>query len=607
MFEENTINDMQLREIPLTTDKNLPLSTYIEEMDTDELRLDHPLQRYALQWDKAKKSNLVRRIIQGGEFLPLLICTQFDKNGCEVSWLIDGKQRLTSLKEFVDGEYAIHPKTRDYMVTYDGILYETKSNKTGKFGLKRNRNGEYIPVLDENGRRQRVRQTIDIRGLKFSELPPELKNKVKKYMVPAQVKHKCTDEDIKLEILDYNSGSPMNVAQIGKSSLGDKLATTIKELSEHRFILDKCGFSMQNKIKGVTERSIGEALSLVSFGIEGWVKNYSELCLKMAGCISEDDVTFFKELLDKLDETTIRTDALEAHMKNKEFFIVIANFAYFLSKNYDLDCYGKFLQDFVSNIKYQKVINTDELDDNGEEIFDSYVSVYEKSTKNKNVIESRLNQMNEMLDDYLVKNFSEVTDEYDEFEDKDIDDECHESEVTESETGYDNEEFDAEYDNEEDEEFELTEYDPDELLEFAMEFTSDEMAIQSLMLTTDCPYADFSKKTLRDTVQWYAEYGDKSMIKDCIFYKSFSIMNGISNEDKNLPFYIYAAKCLFTGSEDIDIDEWLEDFKKTAFKEIDSDENNIPTSNSTVALKQSEVIQYILNYKKEGVKLNEAI
>lgn len=597
MLNENISNEMKIRDIPLTTDKNLPLSTYIEEMNTDELRLDHPLQRYAEQWEKEKKSNLVRRVIQGGEFLPLLICTQFDKNGCEVAWLIDGKQRLTSLKEYVNGEYSIHPKTRDYLVTYDGILYETKTNKTGRFGLKKNRKGDYIPVLDENGKRQRVRQTIDIRGLRFGDLPPELRSKIKKYMIPAQVKHRCTDDDIKLEILDYNSGSPMNVAQIGKSSLGDKLASIIKELSEHRFILDKCGFTSQNKIKGVTERSIGEALSLVSFGIDGWVKNYKDLCLKMADCISEEDVENFRELLDKLDETTVVSEQLEAHMKNKEFFIVIANFAYFLSRGYKLECYGKFLQDFVSDIKYRKVINTDELDEDGNEIYDSYVSVYEKSTKNKSVIESRLNQMNEMLDEYLSKNCEDMIDP--------VLDNAFDDDSDMLDDG--NKEFcaNAEYDS--DDTFALTEDDPEDLLTFAMEFTSDELAIQSLMLTTNCPYCDFSNETMNATVGWYAEYGDKTMLSDCIFYKSFTMTNGISDEDKNLPLYIYAVKTIVDGSEDIDIDEWLSEFKENAFVEIDSNENNIPTSNSTIALKESEIIQNILNYKKEGVKLDEAI
>ena len=259
-----------------------------------------------------------------------------------------------------------------------------------------------------------------------------------------------------------------------------------------------------------------------------------------------------------------------------------------MEKGYKLECYGDFLQAFVSDIKYRKVINTDELDEDGNEIYDSYVSVYEKSTKNKSVIESRLNQMNEMLDEYLSENCADMIDDSEEF-------------VSESADEIENEAI------AEEETFCLDEDAPEEIQSFAMEFANDKLAVQSLMLTTNCPYADFSIKTMNNTVSWYSEYGDKTMLSDCIFYKSFAITNGISEEDMNLPLYIYAVKCIVDGDEDIDVDEWLSEFKENAFVEIDSNEKNIPTANSTIALKQSEIIQNILNYNKEGVKNDEAI
>lgn len=562
------MSETNIRIIPLTTELNLQLSVYIDDMNRGELRLNHPLQRYALQWEKDKKGNFIRRILQGGTFLPLIICTQFDKNGCEVSWLIDGKQRLTTLKEFINGDFAIHPKTRDYLVTYDGILYEKKSNKNRRFGLKKNRNGEYIPILDEHGNIQKIRQTIDIRGLKFDDLPPELKDKFKRYIVPAQVKHNCTDEDIKLEILDYNSGSPMNVAQIGKSTLGDKLASLIRKMSEHSFILDKCGFSTNNKIKGVTERSIGEALGLVSFGVDGWVKGFKELCLKMSECIGESDIEWFESLLDKLDDVTVSSEELKKHMVNKEFFIVLANFDYFMGKGYKAECYGEFLQYFVSDLKYQKVINTDELDDDGNEIFDSYVSIYENSTKNKNVIESRLEQMNEMLDKYLSENCANMIEDGEDFE-----------EVPE-------------------EEFVLDEAAPIELQEFAQNFVDDTKAIQCLMLTTDSPYSNFSKDKLEKMVEWYKNKGTKEMLNDCLFYKEIATDN-IDENDANLPLYVYAIKYIEDNRIQINTDEWLSKFKENAFKEIEADLSNEPNLSSTIALKTSEIIKNIQDYERE--------
>lgn len=556
-----------IREIPLTTDENLPLSTYIEQMGANYLRLDNELQRSAMNWEKEKKGNLVRRVIQGGKFSPLLICTQTDKNGCEIYWLIDGKQRLTTLREFVNGEFQIHPKTRDYMVVYDGILYEKKQTKNGKFGLKRNRNGELIPLFDEYGNTQMVRQTIDIRGLYFKDLPPELQSKVKNYMVPAQIKHKCTDEDIKMEIMDYNSGSPMNVAQFGKSSLGKELASIITELSEHRFVLDKCGFSAQNKIKEVVGRSLGEALGLITFGVDGWVKDYKELCLRMAECIDNDDVDYFKNLLDKLDVATTKSDALEKHMVNKEFFIVVANFAYFMEKNYKLECYGKFLDKFVSEWKYQKIINTHDIDDNGEEIFDSYVSIYEKSTKNKSVIESRLNQMNAMLDEYLAAYCEGMIEDGDE-----------EIDVVDCEFTLENS--------------------TDELQNFAQNFADDTKAIECLMLSTGSPYSNFSLEKLYDMVEWYKEKGNKQMLDDCVFYKEIVTDNGIEEDDINLPLYVYAIKYIEDNNVNIDTDEWLAQFKTIAFKEIESDLNNKPNLSSTIALKTSEIIKNIQDYER---------
>ena len=565
------MSEANIRVVPLTTPQNLQLTTYIGDMNSGELRLNHPLQRYASQWEKDKKGNFIRRVLQGGTFLPLIICTQYDKNGCEVSWLIDGKQRLTTLKEFIDGEFAIHPKIRDYLVTYDGVLYEQKNNKNGKFGLKKNRKGEYIPILDEDGNMQKVRQTIDIRGLKFGDLPPELQNKYKKYIVPAQVKHDCTDEDIKLEILDYNSGSPMNVAQIGKSTLGDKLAALVAKLSDHSFILDKCGFSATNKTKGVTERSVGEALGLVSFGIDGWIKGYKELCLKMSECIEESDVEWFKTLLDKLDDATVPTAELKNHMVNKEFFIVLANFDYFMGKGYKLECYGKFLQYFVSDLKYQKVINTDELDEDGNEIFDSYVSIYENGTKNKSIIESRLSQMNDMLDKYLAENCADMVDDTDDLE-----------EVSK-------------------EEFVLDESAPLELQEFAQNFVDDTKAIQCLMLTTDSPYSNFSKDKLQEMVEWYKNNGTKEMLNDCLFYKEIATDN-IDEDDANLPLYVYAVKYIEDNGIQINIDEWLSKFKENAFKEIEADLSNEPNLSSTIALKTSEIIKNIQDYER---KVNE--
>lgn len=389
-----------MRVIPLSTDEARRIGELLDEISRGILRLDHPLQRHAKNWNLPKKGNFIRRILQNGRFLPLQVCTQMGDDGCVIRYLIDGKQRLTTIQSYIQNEFAIPKKgILDYEVTYDGILYEVKEG-TPKFTLKKNR-GKLIPILNEDGKTQRTEQTIDIRGLKFSDLPPELQEQIEKYMIPIQVRHSCTDEDIQLEIIDYNSGAPMNVAQIGKSYLGVKLADEITKLAQHDIIMAKCGFSATNEIKGLIERSVGESLALVSLGLDYWKSDYKELCSDMAQAISQEDVDKLKNLYDKFDEAVSDTEELRKHMVNKEFFIVMANFAYFVDKGYPLNCYDKFVQQFVSEKKYEKIIKTDDIDEDGNDIYESYIKVYETGTKKAEVIANRLNQMNQWLDEYL--------------------------------------------------------------------------------------------------------------------------------------------------------------------------------------------------------------
>ena len=373
---------------------------------------NHPLQRSSEQWSKEQKGNLIRRILHEGEFLPLLICTQQNDKGVEESFLIDGVQRATSIREYVNGDYAISKNILDYMIGYDGVLYETKATVNGKFSLKRDRSKNLIPVFDENGNEQIVPQEIDIRGLKFNDLPPELQERILDYTFEVIYKYDCTDEDIQIEIIDYNAGTPMNAAQIGKNALGADLAKQIDLLTEHPFIMDKCGFTHTNDVKAITDRSITEALMLVNFGAEKWVSNYKVLCQRLAESLTVNGVKLVTEIFNELDDVIPEDDAIKSYLTNKEFFIVVSNYKYFRDLGYSNDCYAQFLDAFVKELKSRKTIATGDIDDAGDEIYRSFEEQYMTSGKQKDFVASRLNKMNEMLVEWLENN-SEKSDETD--------------------------------------------------------------------------------------------------------------------------------------------------------------------------------------------------
>ena len=85
------------------------------------------MQRYSKQWGAEQKGNLIRRVLHDGRFLPILICTQYDEYGCEVKYLIDGVQRMTTFEDYMNDGFAISKNTIDYIVDYDGVVYEKKN------------------------------------------------------------------------------------------------------------------------------------------------------------------------------------------------------------------------------------------------------------------------------------------------------------------------------------------------------------------------------------------------------------------------------------------------------------------------------------------------
>ena len=534
-----------MRKNPISKSEIEIIKTIIKDIRNGRLITNHPLQRYSDMWSKEQQGNLIRRVLHDGRFLPILICTQYDEYGCEVRYLIDGVQRMTTFEAYMNDEFAISKNTIDYMIDYDGILYETKDLASGKFALKRDRNKNLIPVLDENGKTQRRVQSIDVRGLKYSELPPELQEKINNYKVSVELKLECSDEDIQIEILDYNSGTKMNDAQIGKNRLGAEFARIVIELSNHPFIKNKCGFTLDNYKKGVIDRAINEALMLVNFGADNWVVSHKDLCRKLSNWITTEHTDKMREMFSELDEIIpeLNRDIAEEkeildYLTLKEFFVVMANYHYFRDCGYKSECYAQFLREFITETSYIKNIPTGEVDENGEDIFDSFRNIYMQGSKQKGNIESRLEVMNNMLDEYLAENCADMISYNDESE-----------EVVE--------------------EFILDESTPVELQEFAQNFVDDEKAIQCLMLATDSPYSDFSKVKLQDMIGWYKDNGSKEILNDCLFYKAIAIDNGIREDDTNLPLYVYAVRYIEDNYKEVDIDEWLSQFNRNLFASED--------------------------------------
>lgn len=375
------------------------------------LRPDHPLQRYAKQWKPWQTGNLMRRILEEKRIPNILIAEQDDQMhpGCTISWLLDGKQRITTIERYINNEFSISKSTRNSVITYQGYTPETKIVR-GKEVIVHRKDGSIVYKVDEDGKKIFGEQKIDIVGKMFKHLPDELQKRILNYNIEAIILYECTNEDIQNEIRDYNSGSQMNVAQIGVNALGVEWATAVRELSNHSFIKDCCNFSDVDNNSSKTMRVIGESF-MSSYFIEDWNKSNEAMCVFLANNLTQSYVDDMRRVYDILEEIMPHDSDIVSYINFKEFFVIIANFIHFLeiekdNMNYSFSCYADFIREWVRELKdvqYNDIDEEDEWEDDDNEPL-TYEILRKKQAREPHVVLERVRVMNKFLDEYLEEN-----------------------------------------------------------------------------------------------------------------------------------------------------------------------------------------------------------
>ena len=120
---ENTNIEEELpMETKTTTSERTKSTSYSIESLSKQLRQhrlrdNHPLQRTSGQWNLLTKSELISDILQGNSLLQIVISEEI-KAGIIMHWLIDGKQRSTNLKDYLEDGFAISKNVQRYMIEY---------------------------------------------------------------------------------------------------------------------------------------------------------------------------------------------------------------------------------------------------------------------------------------------------------------------------------------------------------------------------------------------------------------------------------------------------------------------------------------------------------
>lgn len=158
------------------------------------LKFDLPIQRASGQWSLLQKSLLVHSILADYP-IPALYLVKYKDNETTYQAL-DGKQRCTSIFEFIHGEYALHASTPN--VTIEETEYEL-ANKL------------------------------------FEEMSEDLKDLINGFRFTIYALENATDEEIEEAFARLNASVPLTLIQKARTEMGTDLARWTREMTQLPF------------------------------------------------------------------------------------------------------------------------------------------------------------------------------------------------------------------------------------------------------------------------------------------------------------------------------------------------------------------------------------
>lgn len=197
------------------------------------LQMDHVIQRQSGQWDgdRLKKSLLIHSILANYP-VPPVYCLKEAISEKDYSYsILDGKQRLTTIFDFIDGRYPLDTETPS--VTIDDTVYEL--------------GGKYFTDLDIECQQELLRFKFTIYGFEDA------------------------DDDLIEEIFfRLNNSTPLSKPQKAMPLCGVENAKFIKSILSDRFFSEICQFSALQRRKSDDMCTLLQAMMLLDNRYEGY-------------------------------------------------------------------------------------------------------------------------------------------------------------------------------------------------------------------------------------------------------------------------------------------------------------------------------------------------
>ena len=352
-------------------DTVLTVSSIVRKIKNRELLMDYVLQREENQWTLEGKSNFVSDVLQQNWIPNLVFAQRVGTSDYISTYLIDGKQRLTTTLSYIENGWKISNKVRHPVIKYATNI-------------------RLNPKTHENDCDW---EHFDIRGKRFRDLPKELQELFLDTEYPITVRLECDDEAIQYDMLRLNDARAMNANQKSVLKIGYTYATRIKKITSMDFFTDG-KYKTSEEQKSVPEKICVEAIMASNY-LDDWKKSTEANAEYLANNASQEDFDDLEESVDRLNDVV--TDETKDLFKAKEAYIWLSVFHKFK----DLDEDDVRFNDFM--IAFKNGLHSKEI--NGVS-YDTYAEM--RNTKDKKIVAEKIELIYALLVEFLSNNSTEV-------------------------------------------------------------------------------------------------------------------------------------------------------------------------------------------------------
>ena len=279
------------------------------------LTFDNAIQRAGSQWSLLQKSLLIHSMLASYP-IPACYFLKSKNNDGETAYdCLDAKQRLTSIFDFIDGEYALSSATPS--VTYDGFEY-------------------------------------DLADMRFEELPDELQDEILGYRLSIFCLEDCTDDEVEEIFARLNNSTPLSPIQKCRSVMGSELAKWCKEICASDFYQHSVNLTLAQVRREADLETLLQAMMLLDSRHEGYddwkaisTAEVTKYCKHIRGSYDEDKRLVIEEIIDYLFRAFPHQNKF-LKKSNIPTVIVLAKIA--LENDIDTEEFCKFINYFSNAI-----------------------------------------------------------------------------------------------------------------------------------------------------------------------------------------------------------------------------------------------------------------